>query len=315
MSGFLEKNLHMEDHISSLPDDVICCILSLIPTKSAVKTSILSKRWNYMWTKVPVLDLTEMPHLTTYENLTSELLTYFWSFVGRVLLHNDVSCLRCLRLHRELVLRDDDFYFKSWFRTITRREIREIDISLGRSTRYYARVLLPKRLLSSEGLVVLKLEGNFVFDVLTSLHLPNLEIIHLTHIEFPNDEFMKRLSLGCCVLKELHIMSCLGISMLYVASSTLKTLKITHVMEKYRMPPWCVVIKAPNLMYLSIEGVVTRYDICDLSSLIEANLYFKGREASLIEDNQYMVELVRNVAGVNTLKLKTSAVNFGENNV
>lgn len=45
-----------EDRISELPDDLIVAILSLIPTKDAVATMFMSKRWLSIWTMVPVLD-------------------------------------------------------------------------------------------------------------------------------------------------------------------------------------------------------------------------------------------------------------------
>ncbi|KAL5733295.1 hypothetical protein ACOSP7_032638 [Xanthoceras sorbifolium] len=49
------KNLiadaNTEDLISHLPDNILCCIISLLPFKSAVKTSFLSTRWRDLWKK------------------------------------------------------------------------------------------------------------------------------------------------------------------------------------------------------------------------------------------------------------------------
>lgn len=45
-----------EDRISRLPDAVLCHILSLIPTKYAVRSSIVSNRWKNIWASVPNLD-------------------------------------------------------------------------------------------------------------------------------------------------------------------------------------------------------------------------------------------------------------------
>ncbi|GJS42726.1 probable alpha,alpha-trehalose-phosphate synthase [UDP-forming] 7 [Tanacetum coccineum] len=45
------------DRLSSLPEELISNILSLMPTKFAVQTCILSKRWIYSWTFVHNLDL------------------------------------------------------------------------------------------------------------------------------------------------------------------------------------------------------------------------------------------------------------------
>lgn len=38
------------DHISGLPDALIVQILSLVPIEDAVRTSVLSRRWQYLWT-------------------------------------------------------------------------------------------------------------------------------------------------------------------------------------------------------------------------------------------------------------------------
>ncbi|CAG7861564.1 unnamed protein product [Brassica rapa] len=48
------------DLISSLPDKMLHHILSFVPTKVAITTSVLSKRWRHVWCKTPYLSF---PHL------------------------------------------------------------------------------------------------------------------------------------------------------------------------------------------------------------------------------------------------------------
>ncbi|KAK3125316.1 hypothetical protein QOZ80_7BG0603220 [Eleusine coracana subsp. coracana] len=51
------------DHISGLPDEILHIILLHLPsTAEAACTSVLSRRWRYVWTHVPVLSFSQDDH-------------------------------------------------------------------------------------------------------------------------------------------------------------------------------------------------------------------------------------------------------------
>ncbi|XP_076914232.1 F-box/FBD/LRR-repeat protein At1g13570-like [Bidens hawaiensis] len=58
------------DIISSLPQNIIECILSRMPIRDAVRTSVLSKKWQYCWQSMPKLeftgDMVELPPNSDY---------------------------------------------------------------------------------------------------------------------------------------------------------------------------------------------------------------------------------------------------------
>ena len=92
--------------------------------------------------------------------------------------------------------------------------------------------------------MVLKLDDSFAVQVPVSFHLPQLKIIHLIHVCFPNDELLKRHLFDGSVLREHVVKHYNGIRLLYVESATVKTLKPGGNMEFSEL---FIDIRAPNL--------------------------------------------------------------------
>ncbi|ESQ48098.1 hypothetical protein EUTSA_v10022252mg, partial [Eutrema salsugineum] len=53
----IKRAVEEEDSISSLPDVILQHILCFIPTKFAIRTSLLSKRWRHVWCDIPRISL------------------------------------------------------------------------------------------------------------------------------------------------------------------------------------------------------------------------------------------------------------------
>ncbi|KAI3699364.1 hypothetical protein L2E82_43624 [Cichorium intybus] len=73
----------MEDRFSDLPEALQLHILAFLNTKHAVQTSVLSRTWVSLWTRIPVLDFNDF---TIYMKLR-----VFDKFVYNVLRHRDHS--------------------------------------------------------------------------------------------------------------------------------------------------------------------------------------------------------------------------------
>lgn len=76
------------DRLSSLPDALVQNILSLVDTKSAVQTCVLSKRWQRQWTYVHSLDFDERSFSRCID---------FKEFVSNVLQHRESTKVRKLK--------------------------------------------------------------------------------------------------------------------------------------------------------------------------------------------------------------------------
>ena len=81
------------DRLSQLPDDLLIKILSFVPTKCAVATSILSKRWLSLWTLVASLVFEDFSEEED-EEINEIHVRSLSQFVSGTLLFTQSSCPR-----------------------------------------------------------------------------------------------------------------------------------------------------------------------------------------------------------------------------
>lgn len=146
------------DRISNLPDSILCHILSFLPTKNAVGTSILSTRWQDLWTSVTSLDFDDsvlFHDRYEFDSCYDTVNFSFMNFVNRVLLLRDVSCLEKFRLRLKVFCIFDAVI--TWISAVIKKNVPKLDLSCH----LHHCCGLPRVLFISKTLVNLKLEGNF----------------------------------------------------------------------------------------------------------------------------------------------------------
>ncbi|GFQ08793.1 putative fbd-associated F-box protein at5g56700, partial [Phtheirospermum japonicum] len=172
-----------------LTHHVLCHILSFLPTKTSVKTSILSTRWSSIWAHVPTLDF----HHDDYRTGTTDLP----NIVSRVMSLHKVQTLDSLRL----IFQDcSDFELETLIIIAMSRNVRNLDIEVDSES------TLPRRLFTFRNLVRLRLSGfPCIYKTRGDVHLPCLKRLHLDYLQCQVDEDLPRLLSGCPVLEDLTL--------------------------------------------------------------------------------------------------------------
>ncbi|CAA7062559.1 unnamed protein product [Microthlaspi erraticum] len=180
-----------QDMISVLPEELIIRILSLIPTKYAVKTMVLSKRWRSVWTLVPKLfykerDFDGCGSLSRFLNKSLEL--------------NKAPMLEtlCIQLGSRLPVDA----VGNWVAKAVDRCVREIELEIQRTAAF---TILPMCLYTCKTLVVLNLTGNIGVDVPSSVCLPSLKRLFLVYVVYRNDYSLFRLLSSANAISDLYV--------------------------------------------------------------------------------------------------------------
>ncbi|KAL4619128.1 hypothetical protein ACB092_06G057500 [Castanea dentata] len=180
------------DRISNLSDSLICHILSFLPTKEAVVTSILSNRWKTLWTLVPKINLEN----NRFQKIPLSLTHIVY---------------RVLALHRAPLLRNfsltsyspcDPFHLDTWIHTVIGRKVQQLRLHFSHSKKL---VKLPRTVFTCKTIVILELIDDIVLDPPSNFQFPSLKILCLCEIAYKSEDSFSNLLSGCPVLEDLRV--------------------------------------------------------------------------------------------------------------
>lgn len=233
-----------DDRISTLPYDVLCHILSLLPTKFAARTSVLSTMWKHIFIASSVLDFDD----SLADVITNDSHLKFFAFVVNVLYHRNYLPVDKFRLNCTRFYYEWRFIYSCIYYAIT-CHVREIDVNVILT----GSVTLPPNLFFAVSLTTLKLSGKFVVHVPGIANLPKLKTMHLEHVEFHDDDSAERLFSNCPVLEELRIVACgMGnIESLNISVLSLKILVFGCLEGGYE-----IMLDGPNLEYVFFSATL-----------------------------------------------------------
>ncbi|XP_027923011.1 F-box/FBD/LRR-repeat protein At4g26340-like [Vigna unguiculata] len=197
----------MADMISNFSDDILLYILSFLPTKQVVATSVLSKRWYLLWRSVTSFDF-----CIGNENRKETYDQFF---------HSVFSFLRSRDRDQPLLRFRLNYFFNSFDPTIrysysairdtesiikTRIEdavsgsarIQHLDLSLD------LYIVMPSVVFTFKTLVFLKL-ANITVKNIPFVDFPMLKILHLNCVLFSKGLDLSQLLSGCPNLEDLEV--------------------------------------------------------------------------------------------------------------
>ncbi|CAA7038040.1 unnamed protein product [Microthlaspi erraticum] len=267
------------DLISSLPDEVLGKILSLLPTKLVASTSVLSKRWRNLLSLVENLDFNDATGnprgFSDFVDKTLALLTNS-SIIKRF-------SLNCEHKH-------DKTRVDTWIHTVLKRGFSELhlqSVCMGfLQTEFFTSNTLVNLTLALS--VTFRTDGYIPHSV---VFFPKLKTLSLVLVGLAGSEVYEYLISGSPVLEELFIhydadrsSAMMNEEVFFNPSTIVSSLTVKRLAISYGFPgdhevPNTVWFKTPSLLYLDYSGYATDQYHADFGSLVEAklDLRFSGK--------------------------------------
>ncbi|KAL9664485.1 hypothetical protein QQ045_019888 [Rhodiola kirilowii] len=178
------------DIISGLPDEIRERILGYLPICDAVRSSVLSRKWRYSWTRAPQLNLCLDEELETDMDFSSE---EYRGWVGRILLSH-VGPIHTFILH--MTLRDRDEDLNTWLLFLSRNGIKDLKLLNEEFLDFF---YVPQSIFQCLGLSCLTLRKINLYSSLPFRGFPNLTKLVLFDVDIPGD--MLEQVISCCLLE------------------------------------------------------------------------------------------------------------------
>ncbi|XP_059447577.1 F-box/LRR-repeat protein At4g14103-like isoform X2 [Corylus avellana] len=295
--------------LGNLPDEVLRHILSFLPTTDAVRTSVLSRRWEYLWASIPNLNFGRQP---ANRNLLMD-------FVERALCLLDSSVIKRLSLSCDVL--GDASRINTWISTAVRwHNVQELNVHLEKIERF---VPLPYCLFNCKTLTSLHLDMMYVLKLPTTIYFSSLKILSIQRVTFLNEYLTRKLFSGLPVLEELKLRNCSWGDLKFVSISAPKLHRLfifendTRNRDFGSPSDFCqVTIVGDSLKKFCYIGNLTgEYCLCKSFSLKEAYMkeaYIHTTWVSLSERREQialrMIKLLIGLSNVEQLTLSSYTI-------
>lgn len=192
------------DRISCLADSILHHILSFLPAKDAVRTSVLSKEWQKLWISLPYLNFDDAHFGFTNREIS------FWQFLDNFMLYHDTSSIVRFRLRWNS--HDHAYKFDEWITAAISGGVQELDIAFFGASKFDPS--LPSSLSISNTLVTLKLAASlrshrfpdyFCFPKLRNMNLHYITLARNFSNHLLKSPNLEKLFLQSCVVGDYSL--------------------------------------------------------------------------------------------------------------
>ncbi|KAI3906714.1 hypothetical protein MKW92_005091, partial [Papaver armeniacum] len=274
-----------EDRISELPDALIHHIFSFLEMKYVVQTSVLSRRWRYLWSSLPTIQVVDIPFIKAGDSYEVTF-NRFINFVDRLLLLRDNSDIQSLnlvwltvKLHLDVIGRYDiTSRLSTWIMAAVKHNIQEL-----RLTVFACEIIqLPDCLFTCKSLTKFVFCGAGMehtgFLLPDTMHFPHLRYLALSGVMLADENtLISKFFSSCPVLESLLLSDC---SIHFDFSSlSLKYFQLDNY-ESSGPTDTTVKLCAPNLISIICKDYMSQdYFVENLSSLVTADIGMRVKYA------------------------------------
>ncbi|XP_074315838.1 putative F-box/LRR-repeat protein At5g02930 [Silene latifolia] len=262
-----EENRGRDEHdrISFIPDELLVQIFSFMSLRQAVKTSVLSKRWMNLWTKIPCLTF-DGPNIFDQELSSANQRLKSRQFDSRVskvvsqLMQHSPGILS-LSVYYEIAGKDVSF-IDQWVSFAVEHDVQRLIMFFRRyDTISWS---FPPRLGSNEkvySINELLLGGVNIVPCFAAFK--NLKLVSLSSVSVTDKAFEDLLS-NCLLLQDLFLCSAEKLKIVKIPEFLIR-LRSLYV---YLCPSLLEIeVKAANLIVLSYVGETAKFSFSNISKL------------------------------------------------
>ncbi|CAM8938305.1 unnamed protein product [Rhodiola kirilowii] len=202
-----------QDFISELPGHIMDTILSKLPIREAVRTSILSRKWRYKWATFPELVFDNHCTLVSSQDQTV-IKSKLVNIIDRVLLLH-IGPIHRFKLSRRDLLAVSDI--DRWILYLSRIMFKELILEIWKGRHYK----LPSCLYSCQHLVHLELFNCFLNPPPTFTGFRCLKSLDLQYIKMAQEGFENMIA-SCHQLEKLTLINFDGFRVLKINAPKLQ---------------------------------------------------------------------------------------------